>query len=836
MNTTSNPSKRDRFALQRIDLLNDYARISKRRPGAVLATALRENAPAYVDIMAVQASRGKYAWDQLREMILDDVKVLNSTIPGHMLEISVFLMLRPTNDGDRELGARIIRQVASSIPPKRGNQRARQLLVEHEIVSKRREQALTLLDQWTDIDELEDGYLRAELDNPFQFGDADIKVWLGNFNRNFAEHGLWPITVDRTRKVAFDGLRCEIPENYLTRRDQSERPLITVVVPTYQPVEDELLTAVKSICAQTLSDIEIIIVDDASGPEYKELLERVANLDERIRLINAPKNCGAYVARNIGYMAAQGEFVTGQDDDDWSHPERLAIQLEYLRNNPDKVACRVGAITCLPNLSRVRYGYKYRSPNASTLMLKTADFRKAGGFLPIRKAADTEFFLRLQRIIGKVATTLDVPLTLVRITPDSLSRSEFMSGWSHPARRNFKTSYHMWHRSSASKDLVLQDTSQQPVSIPRRFMIEPRQAPDYYDVVFAGNWQKWGGPQKSMYEEIQALREAGLKLAILDLNAARFMSTKQEALASPIQKLINNHGIDEVFIDDAVSVNLLILRYPPILQFMRREKSELSVKRMIILANQAPSEVDGSDIRYLVNDCHDAATTIFTNDLVWAPQGPQVREAIEPYLGKESISSYDIPGIVNANEWFIPRSELPRGLLPVIGRYSRDDPMKWPNDPEVLVSIYPTNGSADVRIMGGLKAPLEVLGISTSPEAWTSFTYGSIAPQQFLQSIDFFVFFQHPKATEAFGRSILEAIASGVVVILPQHFEEVFGDAALYCSEADVASLVRQFHENRHQYMEQIERARRIVADRFSYAFYVRLIQNLLSKSDKESQ
>ena len=57
-----------------------------------------------------------------------------------------------------------------------------------------------------------------------------------------------------------------------------------------------------------------------------------------------------------------------------------------------------------------------------------------------------------------------------------------------------------------------------------------------------------------------------------------------------------------------------------------------SIDRMIILANQAPAELDGSDIRYIVEDVDEAARNCFGQSPTWVPQGPQVRKVIYYYI------------------------------------------------------------------------------------------------------------------------------------------------------------------------------------------------------------
>ena len=100
--------------------------------------------------------------------------------------------------------------------------------------------------------------------------------------------------------------------------------------------------------------------------------------------------------------------------------------------------------------------------------------------------------------------------------------------------------------------------------------------------------------------------------------------------------------------------------------------------------------------------------------------------------------------------------------------------------------------------------------------------------KEFLYSLDYFIFFQHSNAVEAFGRAILEAIASGTLTILPPHFEEVFGAAAIYSEPEHVSDVLKYFHSDFNLYRDQVEIARSTIASRFSYSAYQNLLEDLL--------
>ena len=75
------------------------------------------------------------------------------------------------------------------------------------------------------------------------------------------------------------------------------------------------------------------------------------------------------------------------------------------------------------------------------------------------------------------------------------------------------------------------------------------------------------------------------------------------------------------------------------------------------------------------------------------------------------------------------------------------------------------------------------------PPNWQVWPFNAIPPERFLSTVDFFVYFHHSQWVEAFGRSIVEAMASGAVAILPRQFETLFGEGAIYAEPSEVRDL-----------------------------------------------
>lgn len=98
-------------------------------------------------------------------------------------------------------------------------------------------------------------------------------------------------------------------------------PQISVIVPVYK-VEPYLDRCVKSVLNQTFSDFELILVDDGSPDECPRLCDEWATKDNRIRVIHK-ENGGLSDARNVGFEASTGEWITFVDSDDYIHPQTL---------------------------------------------------------------------------------------------------------------------------------------------------------------------------------------------------------------------------------------------------------------------------------------------------------------------------------------------------------------------------------------------------------------------------------------------------------------------------------------------------------------------------------
>ena len=132
---------------------------------------------------------------------------------------------------------------------------------------------------------------------------------------------------------------------------RSSGSLVSVIIPAFNRAA-LLPRAIASVRAQTHQHWEVIVVDDGSTDNTREVVESMK--DSRVTYCRHTVNRGAGAARNTGLRAARGEWVAFLDSDDWWRPEKLAVQLS------------VAAQSKQPNLGVVLCGRELRRDNGIT--------------------------------------------------------------------------------------------------------------------------------------------------------------------------------------------------------------------------------------------------------------------------------------------------------------------------------------------------------------------------------------------------------------------------------------------------------------------------------------
>ena len=111
-----------------------------------------------------------------------------------------------------------------------------------------------------------------------------------------------------------------------------DNSLVSIITPTYNCARF-IAETIRSVQAQTYTNWEMIIVDDCSSDNTKEIVEQYQKDDPRIQYHCLPKNSGAAEARNEALRRAQGRWIAFLDSDDLWAPDKLEKQIRFMESN-----------------------------------------------------------------------------------------------------------------------------------------------------------------------------------------------------------------------------------------------------------------------------------------------------------------------------------------------------------------------------------------------------------------------------------------------------------------------------------------------------------------------
>lgn len=108
--------------------------------------------------------------------------------------------------------------------------------------------------------------------------------------------------------------------------------LVSIITPTYNCAAF-ISDSIKSVCSQSFSNWELIIIDDCSSDNTEEVVKPYLEQDKRIRFIRNDRNYGAAISRNRGLREAKGRWIAFLDGDDLWSPNKLELQLQFMVSN-----------------------------------------------------------------------------------------------------------------------------------------------------------------------------------------------------------------------------------------------------------------------------------------------------------------------------------------------------------------------------------------------------------------------------------------------------------------------------------------------------------------------
>jgi glycosyltransferase involved in cell wall biosynthesis len=189
-------------------------------------------------------------------------------------------------------------------------------------------------------------------------------------------------------------------------------PKVSIVVPTYNRAQ-YILDAVNSILAQTYSNWELLIVDDCSTDNTRDLIKQVK--DERIQLHQTASRVGVTATRNVGLKNCTGELIAFIDSDDLWASSKLQKQIAALHRYPDAGFCLTGGYNFRKLDEPIEYFYKQKdgliygdlflpffkkevSATTPSFLFRKHYLGIVGLFNEAKTFADVDFLLRIARV------------------------------------------------------------------------------------------------------------------------------------------------------------------------------------------------------------------------------------------------------------------------------------------------------------------------------------------------------------------------------------------------------------------------------------------------------
>lgn len=215
-------------------------------------------------------------------------------------------------------------------------------------------------------------------------------------------------------------------------------PTVTVIVPCYNSAR-HLDDCLASVVGQSFQNWCLILVDDGSTDNSREIAKRWAEKDSRITCLEQSQNAGAGAARNRGLDAATGEYIAFLDADDRWHPDKLKNQLAFMHRMGSAFSCSAYVAErpgrplrkiSVPLKTNRRKLLRGNTIGCSTVIVKRtalADWRFPG----LRRRQDFALWLSILNSVD-YCWGLNETLSTYRIHDQSLSsdtRARLMANW-----------------------------------------------------------------------------------------------------------------------------------------------------------------------------------------------------------------------------------------------------------------------------------------------------------------------------------------------------------------------------------------------------------------------
>ena len=610
----------------------DYRLTGRRTARAIFLLGAKMLSHEVVEVLSRHATKKKYAWVDLSAyLLMKRGRALPSGWRLQHLLYATFLnhVIEPNMDS-LAIARAALRSVIRHPNAEKAFTDARLFQIGMNVAALTRDRKLAArLQEFGDSDIAEIGWqTAADLQRPaWAQSDAQkIDQWWQMVNQPFLRHGVepWEFACGRRGQSAFDRIHAPRVPQVVTPK--TEQPLISVIVPCYNPSASFIQT-IESLRRQSWRNIEVLVVDDAST-SGRNVFWRSWRFDRRVRVIRQPRNGGAYCARNAGLAAARGEFVTFLDADDLAHSRRLELQVQPLLEQPELMATLSLSLRMHGNGRITSFATAPFRTNLSSLMFRRERaLERIGYYDEVRKAADSEYRERIEAVFGAESVAMvRVPLSIVQLTTGSLSRGDFRSGsdWMSGARVSYREQYRAWHatlKASQSRLPLPPAATVRPFAASRKLL--GQEEPAIFDVAVLSEWSHYLDHIDRLVDETEACaRQLDTRIGLLHGVSLRttHAGRRQTAIAESVFQLVERHSATWMSWAQSSEVGTLVVADPEYLMALPvSAEIGIRVDRVIVRLDRVIPSRDGEEGILRPDVVDERCRRAFGADPYWLP-------------------------------------------------------------------------------------------------------------------------------------------------------------------------------------------------------------------------
>lgn len=650
-----------------------------------------------------------------------------------------------------------------------------------------------------------------------QTAEATQLAWFGD---SFKIMGLAPVEKKNPElPLTFANLTA-----HAVARSGAQQSKVSIIIPTFN-AESTITYAVRSLQEQTWKNIEIIIVDDCSSDATCDVVNAIAAQDSRVKLVRKQVNEGAYPARNTGLKHASGDLIMVHDSDDWSHPQKIEIQIRALMKAPQAVGVMSNWIRVdddfMPTVhSRPRNTIK--SMSFPSLLFKRKVVDEIGPWSGVRVSGDAEFKTRIERYYGK-----DAIAKVSKVLAISLSREDSLTQNSAThintlhfgLRWQYLSLYNYFHDRQVAFDPASRECAVMTKSVIGNRSTRQRGQPRF-DYIFVADFVD----DSATIAYVRLACRAGRKVAVYHW---RHYDMDMSLRIDPaLYDLCLEHEVEILTCSDEAETDCVVF-------------GDVALLRRI--QDRFPAIATGCAVGWLR-----PATLKSANRAAGATD----------FIGEKAIMQAlfgTTPHLIPASPRFVLHETIRTGcnvpyLPPAIDlALAKDHESAWRGEAQAAPVVGVVGGAIDADKLARIgwrpmQGALEAEGAHSSRGMKPRYQLLPVEEKKpsrlskaALASLDFLIYYPEEDCFDEFDAGIIEAMAAGVPVILPHELEASFSKAALYAAWLELEKTVMQAWTSKPLYLERVAAGKAYVREQLDFTKIDKALRSLPGSSHSQA-